>query len=388
MMILDHVDLVRLGRDLKQAREARGFTQQDAAEIIDVARTTITAIEKGTRRIKIDELLQLAQAYGRAVGDFLRTTRPASDIDFVAQFRGANRAEQLDLGVVATVEQLTRNYVELENMLDRPLPRRYPDVYTTTHFASVGQAAESVAVAERQRLGLGDGPIQDLRGLLEQEVGLRVFYVSFPRTDGQHSRYAGLYIYDELLGGIIAVNRDHPEERRRWTMAHEYAHFLAHRYQPDVWDENYQRLPQREQFADSFAAYFLMPSSSLSRKVSNQPNEKVTVADLLIWANYYGVSVQAMDLRLEELGVLPLGTWEKLRSNGFRVRDAQAQLGLQPIAGYDDMLPSRYTVLSLEAYRQELITESLLARFLQRDLLDVRDIIHAYLDDDEPEVQG
>jgi DNA-binding XRE family transcriptional regulator len=45
------------------------MTQADAAQVIDAARTTIIAIEKGERRLKPNELIKLARAYGKAVSD-------------------------------------------------------------------------------------------------------------------------------------------------------------------------------------------------------------------------------------------------------------------------------------------------------------------------------
>jgi len=50
--ILDTIDPRRLGAELQQARKQRGLTQEEAAGIIDVARTTIVAIEKGGRRLR------------------------------------------------------------------------------------------------------------------------------------------------------------------------------------------------------------------------------------------------------------------------------------------------------------------------------------------------
>ena len=47
--ILDTIDMRELGKELQQARIKRGLTQEEAAKIIEVARTTITAIEKGER---------------------------------------------------------------------------------------------------------------------------------------------------------------------------------------------------------------------------------------------------------------------------------------------------------------------------------------------------
>src|SRR5450756_1618830 len=70
--VLRALDPKEIGRRLQEARKARGRTQQEAAEHLSVARTTITAIEKGERRIQASELVQLAALYGRSIGEFLR----------------------------------------------------------------------------------------------------------------------------------------------------------------------------------------------------------------------------------------------------------------------------------------------------------------------------
>ncbi len=62
--ILDNIDMRELGKELQRARMKKGLNQADAAEILNVARTTITAIEKGERRIKFEELIKLSAAYG------------------------------------------------------------------------------------------------------------------------------------------------------------------------------------------------------------------------------------------------------------------------------------------------------------------------------------
>ena len=51
--------------------------------------------------------------------------------------------------------------------------------------ATPEQRGEEVAAEERTRLGLGDGPVADLRALLEEAVGVRVFYfLCRPRSEG------------------------------------------------------------------------------------------------------------------------------------------------------------------------------------------------------------
>jgi Zn-dependent peptidase ImmA (M78 family)/DNA-binding XRE family transcriptional regulator len=366
---LDQLDPRQLGQSLKAARELRGLRQEDAARVIGVARTTITAVEKGDRRIKADELIKLAQAYGRAVSDFTRP-RPAAR-DFRVQFRGPAQADSVDQAKIAAsqadFQELCRDYLELEQIMGAPLPRRYPPEYNIQGL-NADQAAASVAGQERNRLGLGDGPLPILRVILEQDVGLRVFYMPFA-----DSGFSEMYYYDEELGGCLAINQNHPEERRRWSLAHGYAHFLVHRFQPAVY---YERGYQREQFADFFAKHFLMPTSGLIRQYNSivQTKSKPTIGDLAVLANYYGVSLSALVRRLEDLGIAPSGTWERLRDRGLKVRQAQAQLGLPPIPAQEQLLPLRYQYLAVEAYHEGEISEAMLAHFLRVDRLEARRI--------------
>jgi len=368
--VLDNVNPIELGAELRKAREQRGLTQQDAADLIDVARTTMTAIEKVERRIKSSELIKLARAYGRQVGDFVREKRPQSAA-FMPQFRSAyKKTGELPIQpeCIDELEELARNYLELERITGVPFASHYPD---ESRYQFTGERieaiAESVAAQERSRLGLGDGPIPILRNVLEQEVGLRIFYLKL-----KPSGYAALYIYDPALGGCIAVNQGHPVERRRWSLAHEYAHFLVHRYLPDVFDEHYLRLPERERFADAFARYFLMPTTSLIRQIGAK---EIKRADLFVLAHYYGVSAEALTRRLEDMRIIPTGIWEEMRSRGIKVREIQQQLGLGPIPDQNERLPVRYQYLAVIALEQELISEGQFAQFLGVSRLTARQII-------------
>lgn len=370
---LDSIDARVLGRELQRARTRRGLTQEEAAKILGVARTTVTAIEKGERRLKPKELIRLAGAYGRDITEFVRE-RPEIE-PFTVQFRGpARRTLEEDTRIstsVSELEDLARNYLELERLLEAPLHRKYPPEYDIEGLKS-GIAAEMIALDERNRLGLGDGPIPILRDILEQDVGLRVFYLPM-----QPTTFSAIYLYTDQLGGCIAVNGRHPEERRRWSLAHDYGHFLVHRYRPTLFvDDMYQRVPESEQFADAFAAHFLMPTGGLTRRFNeiHRTRSGPTLADLCTLAHYYGVSLAALTLRLEDIRAVPTGTWDKLRASGFRVREAQQQLGLGQLPARDDTLPLRYQYLAVTALEREIITEGQFARYLGVDRLEARRI--------------
>jgi Zn-dependent peptidase ImmA (M78 family)/DNA-binding XRE family transcriptional regulator len=373
--ILDNIDPRTLGELLEQARKKCGKTQADAAKVIDAARTTMVAIEKGERRIKPTELIKLARAYGCSVSDFVRP-RPVVqtfEVQFRAVYQRSQEEEAEIKPFILHLEELCQNYLELEKIMDAPLPQNYPLEYEVASMP-IKAAAESIAVAERQRLGLGDGPIPRLRDILEQDVGLRIFYLKMPQ------KYSEVYSYNEEIGGCMAINADHPEERRRWSMAHGYLHFLAHRRKPEFqFDNQYQRLPESERLAETFPKYFLMPTSGLLKRFNDmyRTHDKFTPTNLFTLAHYYGVSVEALVYRLEEIELLPSGTWVRLRERGLKVRKVQQELGLEEIPQRPDMAPLHYQHLAIEALDHGIITEGRFADFLNVDRLEARRIAEA-----------
>ena len=373
--ILETIDPKLLGSRLQDARKARDLTQQQVADSLAIARTTVTALEKGDRVTRPEELIQMARLYGRSINEFVGRREPMAD--FAVQFRTAVASASETKGqgglehATQEFERLCDDYLYLEKLTRVAVGRNYPPQYQIGGVAPEA-AAEDVATVERNRLGLGDGPILNLREILENDVGIRVFYTPLP------SRVAGMFAYSVELGGCMAINLHHPEERRRWSMAHEYGHFLTSRYRLEITQlGGYERVPPTERFADAFARSFLMPAPGLRRRFNDTKRTsggKVTTADICRLANFYFVSMEAIMLRLEELRLLPKGTWERLRDRGFKVREAQERLGLGPPPHDDRRLPIRYQLLAVQAYEEEKLTEGVLARLLREDRVTARRI--------------
>lgn len=143
--ILDQIDPKVLGARLAQARKARGMTQQVVADEMEVARTTVVAIEKGERRVTPEELISLAALYGRSVSDFV--SKQVVTTGFVPQFRAEwledlKREEGLEK-VGDELQGLAEDYVELERMCGLPTVKTYPPIYETSG-SSPEQSAEEM----------------------------------------------------------------------------------------------------------------------------------------------------------------------------------------------------------------------------------------------------
>ncbi len=355
---------------LRAARRARGLTQQDVAERIGMARTTLVAIEKGERPVRPQEIIELARLYDRPLNELLRPGRVVED--FVAQFRlrpgGTTQDEKL-AEAVELLQELADDYVELERLAGAPLPQRYPPEVDISSLAPAA-AGETLAVSERNRLGLGDAPVHHLRQMLESDVGLRIFFLSLP------SPVAGLFVASATYGGCIGINAGHPGERQRWSLTHEYAHFLAQRSRAEITVlHTYQRVPTAERFADEFAENFLLPASGVKRRfheVRQSRREGVTPADLLHLADLFQVSLEALVRRLENLDLVRPHTWDLLVKQGFRVGEARKMLELAALPPDRELLPLRYRYLAVEAYLEGDISEGQFARFLRTDRTTAR----------------
>ena len=379
----DRIDPRILGQRITESRKARGKTQDEVAEFLGCSRPTYIAIEKGERQAKSDEIIKLAAFLGRSVHDLVRPTEPVVNLKphlraVVERMKGADK-EALN-SAIDELQRLAEDYRELEQLMEAPLRFNYPPEITLGPRVDPAQLAEGVAVQERRRLGLGDQPVIDLRSTLEWDVGLRIFYRKLP------SAIAGMYAYTADLGCCILVNLNHPPERRRVSMLHEYGHLLVDRFKPGIdYLTMTGRKPANERFAEAFALCFLMPATSVRQRFHDIVNTTgdFQVSDLRRLSHFYFVSVEAMALRLEQLGLISKGSWDFLKELKFAPKQAAELLGLRPQPINDQPFPERYQFLAVSAYERGDIGDSDLAHFLRCDIVTAREFVSQTLTSQE-----
>lgn len=388
MQALEEINPRTLGLRIAEARKARGKTQEEVASYLGCSRPTYIAIEKGERQVKPVEIGKLAGFLGRRVHELVRSGEPVVDLQphlrAVAEKMKHADEPALQAGI-DELQKLAEDYRALEDFAKSPLRFNYPPEVNLTPRIDVAQLAESIAVQERNRLGLGDQPVIHLRSILEWDVGLRIFYWELP------SAIAGMFAFTSELGCCMLVNRKHPPVRRRVSMLHEYGHLIVDRYKPGIDYLSYSgRKPANERFAESFALSFLMPASS----VQNRFNSIVTssgdfqVSDLCRLSHFYFVSVEAMCLRLEQLGLTPHGAWQSLKESGLASQTAATLLDLPSHPEANRPYPDRYLYLAVQAFEQGEISQGQLARFLRCDPVSARELASECLTNLHVEADG
>lgn len=149
-----------------------------------------------------------------------------------------------------------------------------------------------------------DKPPVDVRKLA-RHLDLSVQIDSLPRD------ISG-FLYRKGAHKVIGVNVRHPLERQRFTIAHEIGHFVLGHAHDEVHvdhnfgfifrDERSSRGSSKEEIeANAFAAALLMPARFLMNDLSSKAFDVVKSNDIPRLAKRYGVSVQALSIRLGSL---------------------------------------------------------------------------------------
>lgn len=363
---------IDVGARLRAAREATGITQAKAAAHVGVTRTTLIAIEQGKRRILPAELPRFARLYGTSANALLR--KEAVHINLLPRFRRfSGEARQPTVEAARILNDLVTAEVELENLLGVERFRNFPPERPLLP-GDVRIQAENDAIELRQWLGLGSAPVRDLVSLLELELGMRV-YVR-PLDSG----ISGLFACDDLVGGCMLLNADHPPARRVQTAAHELGHFVSSRRKPDVFGPEGSDTSHEERYANCFARAFLTPVRTVTvlyREIT-AGSTCLTRRHVILLAHSFGVSREAMVRRLEEIGLVKGGAWDWFRANGG-ITDEQARqvLGDRAFAASEAKPAAefRLNLLAAEARRQDLLSEGQLARLLRVDRIELRRLL-------------
>ena len=376
------IDPVALGERLRLARDAARVTQAQAAAAINAVRTTLVAIEQGGRRPRVDELQTLAALYGTTLNALLR--RESARVDLRPRFRRTQDSDGAVEPAAALLTDLVKSEIELEDLLGITRVRNEPPERPILPGNVVAQAEED-AFELRQWLGIGDAPLHDIVSILELQLGARVFVRRL------EAKIAGLYAYDDAAGPCILLNAVHPRERRAQTAAHELGHYVSTRRAPDSLYDGSPEQTREERYANAFARAFLTPARTLKvmfRDVTAGA-AKLTRRHVIVLAHAFGVSREALVRRLEDIHLVPGGTWDWFVSTGS-ITNEQVRQVLGESTEFDPRgrdaertVSLRLHLLAAEAWKRDLLSEGQVASLLKIDRVEARELIDAYDADEE-----
>ncbi len=230
---------------LKQALQARGWTQKDLAAELEVTAQAVTNWMKGADFPRPDKLLKLATTLKLNFADLV-VSGSAKDQPVIA-FRKKGGAKTMDAHILKAIGMgsLLKPLVSFLSEL-RALRAQIPS--PTTQY----DALQAIASEVRTRIGLGSRAVLSYQHLISEFETNGAVIVPVLWGERQNHKNALHILLPQEQVTFIFLNLDTRLEDFKFWMAHE----LAHVYTPDLAGTD-----TGEDFADALAGALLFPKA-------------------------------------------------------------------------------------------------------------------------------
>jgi Zn-dependent peptidase ImmA (M78 family) len=304
---------------------------------------------------------------------------------------------------------LCLRYAHLEHRIEGEIPCEIPahiSVFRDDRLEGLRAEAEALADAERDRLGVREGPIEDLPELLDDR-GIKI--IEWRHSGSERS---GAFLFDVDTGPALLALAPTGSPTGRFILAHEYCHLLAdvdpyrNRFCPhgctgnrgaldwggrlleDVESEDaFDELALPETRADLFARAFLLPREHFPRTLGvfgQQRDRSFDLPKLSEVAFYYGVDTPVVLSRLIDLDLLPVSEAVAMATDLDEIETmppARDSKDIPPPRGPEhspnalEGLPTRFVNLSLALFLKRIASHAQLGTLLDVDMATVERLL-------------
>ncbi len=343
-----------------EARTVLGLSQEESSVLLGIPRLKLHEWETGKRLATIADLEKMADVYGRDLAFF--TDENKEDNAFQVLLRATNKDKNTRETVI-TFEKYCNNYRKLSDVLGyKSAPISGTD-FILDDSRPLDEWMAHYAESQRESLGLGRGPITNLREVLEEKIHVKIFFNQMSES------ISGMFTYNHKNGASIMINTlNKTAGHQYFSLAHEFAHYLFHKRKLALISKE-QSNEREEREANIFAENFLMPAQALRDSFYDRAPGKndASEEDILYLADFYRVSFKAMVVRLKNLRLINQTLANKFFGD-TKVNRLRAITGFDEPKMSGDKFPKIYFHLLVKAFRNKLVTAAALSDFLDIDL--------------------
>ena len=308
--VAERMSAVLLARDgvieqaLQKQREELGVTQHQLASAADKSLKTVERAETDADQLDLGELEHLAFVLGLDPAKLSIDERAGADPALGVRLRVLETENQASLAGAplsprtvlrfSEAASIVRSQLQFQRWLGKPEEAKFKP--SANYGRPAYKAGYNLAEHARERLRLGLEPIDSLRGLAEERLGIPIIQVKLPTA------IAGATVSAHGQRGIVlnTAGRNSNVWIRRTTLAHELAHIL---FDPEdrlssVRVDSYDEVARNaehgelspdvvEQRANAFAVEFLAPTEAVKALVPS-PSE-VSAASIEAVMSAFGI---------------------------------------------------------------------------------------------------
>jgi len=338
----------------KSARLMNSLSLQDLSDILNnkISRQALHKYEKGEVLPDSEMMDLLCNALHVRPDFFTRTTIvELGEVSFRKLVKFPAKDQK---SVIEHTKEILSRYLELEEILGikEKFNHPIPDSAPILTFDDVEEFAKML----RKVWGLGTGPIFNVCELLEEK---NVKIIEFEAEDG----FDGLQTWvNGKETPVIVLNEakfKSKRDRKRFTALHELAHLLL----PfgDI-DEKLE-----EKLCHRFASALLLPKKAVIKELGIKRN-KISIHEFGFLKEQYGISIQAMVFRLNDLGIITDSYkryyYRYINQMGWRVDEPYEYKGKEK--------SSRFNQLIFRALSEDIISMSKAASLNNMKLAEFR----------------
>lgn len=268
------------------AREYRGLGQTELSkEIKGLSQSNLSKFEKGFDVLSDKIIIELIKFLDFPENFFTKTINNDINIAHYRKKSGLTKAIKVQLDsnnkILGYLVDQLNDSVDFPTFSLKPLD---PDEY----------APEEVARFTRKLIGLDKRePVINIFNLLESNG---IIVIEF---DDVTDKFDGVSFLTDKGNPVVIINKNFPNDRKRFTLAHELGHVLMHNT-GDFPNPVHRDEKQKEIEANRFAAEFLMPALGIQNSLIG-----LSLYDLAPLKKYWHTSKQSIIKRAKDLNAIP-----------------------------------------------------------------------------------
>jgi Zn-dependent peptidase ImmA (M78 family)/DNA-binding XRE family transcriptional regulator len=283
------------------AREARGYTQIELAELLNIAQGTLSKIEQGILAPS-QEILDALKEKLLYPTTFFEQQDKIYNPDLIYYRRRIRVAKKQILKAEALMNIIRMNVERLLQNVD------IPEINIINWDVDENGSPDQAAIFLRQKWGLPKGRIENLTKLAEDK-GIIIVELDFGTE-----KMDGISMFTTANQPIIFVNTNIPGDRQRLTIAHELGHLVLHLGKIiDIGRDE-------EKEAMKFAGEFLMPAKEFTKNYNN-----IDLRFLAQQKSYWLTSMAAILYRYKDLEMISDNQykylWQQMSALGYKQRE-------------------------------------------------------------------
>lgn len=333
---------------LSLARESRGLSQSELADMLSVTQGKVSKYESGMLRVSDTDLERICRLLEYPAEFFSQTDSLIGFGSTCTYHRKRQSLPVKELRVIHAKINVIR--LQLIKLL------KSVDVGTSNTFyrldADEYEGPDVVARLTRASWGLPLGPVRNLVNAIENAGGIVV------QIDFGTDKIDAVSQWPGNVPPLFFVNKKLPVDRWRFSLAHELGHLIMHKVPP----------PDAEEQADRFASEFLMPEREIAPELDG-----LNIAKAARLKPLWRVSMQAIIRRAKDTGMISERHYRTLNvqisQEGFRKNEpmelapelptviADLLAVYQKSFGYSIPQLSRLVCSDEEAFRSTFLNE-------------------------------